>query len=143
MTERRAEAASREVIQWLKCEFMSHKVGETLSGTVSGVTEFGMFVELDQFYVDGLVHITSLGQDYYRFDSEKRQLQGEKTGRTYQIGQKLKVQVARVDMEQGRIDFSLPDVRNEKFKTGKSKRTGNKPPRKTKSRKNKPNKKLK
>ena len=115
MTERRAESATREVVQWLKCEFMSHHIGETLSGTVSGVTEFGIFVELDQFYVDGLVHITSLGQDYYRYDSERRQLQGESSGRIYQIGQKLEVQVARVDMEQGRIDFSLTDIRNEKF----------------------------
>ncbi len=124
MTERRAEAASREVIQWLKCEFMSHKVGETLSGTVSGVTEFGMFVELGEFYVDGLVHITSLGQDYYRFDSQRRQLQGESSGKIFQIGQKLKVQVARVDMEQGRIDFSLPDVRNEKFRRNSSSKNG-------------------
>ncbi|MBX2849387.1 MAG: ribonuclease R [Acidiferrobacterales bacterium] len=122
MTERRAESATREVIQWLKCEFMSHRVGETLRGTVSGVTDFGLFVELEEFYVDGLVHITSLGQDYYRFDSERRLLQGENSGRIYQIGQKLEVQVARVDMEQGRIDFSLLDVKNEKYRAQSKKR---------------------
>jgi len=114
MTERRAESATREVTQWLKCEFMSHKVGENLWGTVATVTDFGLFIELDEFYVEGLAHITSLGQDYYRFDPERRVLQGESSGRIYQIGQRLEVQVARVDMEQGRIDFSLVDVRNEK-----------------------------
>ena len=121
MTERRAEAATREVIQWLKCEFMSHKLGETLWGTVSGVTEFGLFVELDDFYVDGLVHITSLGQDYYQYDHERRILQGEKTGQIYKIGQRLQIKVVRVDLEQNRIDFSLLDVRNEKFMKSKRK----------------------
>ena len=120
-TERRAEAATREAIQWLKCEFMSHKVGEKHAGAVSSVTEFGLFVELQDFYVDGLVHITSLGQDYYRFDADRRQLVGESSGRIYKIGQALEVQVARVDMEQGRIDFSLTDVSNEKF-SGKSRK---------------------
>jgi len=71
VTERRAEAATREAIQWLKCEFMSHKIGENLFGVVSSVTDFGLFVELEEFYVDGLVHITSLGEDYYRYDSER------------------------------------------------------------------------
>ena len=116
MTERRAEAASREVIQWLQCEFMSHKVGEHLWGVVSSVTEFGLFVELEEFYIDGLVHITSLGQDYYRYDAERRQLLGEHSGRVYTTGQRLQVQVSRVDMQQNRIDFALTDVRNDKFK---------------------------
>ena len=100
---------------------MSHKVGEKHAGAVSSVTEFGLFVELQDFYVDGLVHITSLGQDYYRFDADRRQLVGESSGRIYKIGQALEVQVARVDMEQGRIDFSLTDVSNEKF-SGKSRK---------------------
>ena len=123
VTERRAEAATRESIQWLKCEFMSHKVGEKLPGVVSSVTEFGLFVELKEFYVDGLVHITSLGQDYYRFDSERRQLIGESSGKKYKIGQSLEVQVSRVDMEQGRIDFALTDVMNEKFSHKKRRRS--------------------
>ena len=99
---------------------MSHRIGEKLWGVVSSVTDFGLFVELEEFYVDGLVHITSLGQDYYRFDSDRRQLLGESSGRVYKTGQRLEVQVSRVDMEQGRIDFSLTDVINERFrKTGK------------------------
>lgn len=114
VTERRAESATRESIQWLKCEFMSHKIGEKLPGVISSVTDFGLFVELQEFYVDGLVHITSLGQDYYRFDSERRELVGERSGKTYKIGQALEVQVSRVDMDQGRIDFALTDVVNEK-----------------------------
>ncbi|GHA21590.1 ribonuclease R [Arenicella chitinivorans] len=118
-TERRAEAATREAVQWLKCEFMSHKIGEKLHGVVSSVTEFGLFVELEEFYVDGLVHITSLGQDYYRFDSETRRLIGEHSGRVYTTGDRLEVQVARVDMDQGRIDFALTDIKNEKFRRGK------------------------
>lgn len=115
-TERRAEAATREAVQWLKCEFMSHKIGDNLFGVVSSVTEFGLFVELEEFYVDGLVHITSLGQDYYRYDTERRKLIGESSGRTYTTGDRLEVQVSRVDMEQGRIDFALTDVKNEKFR---------------------------
>ena len=124
MTERRAEAATREAVQWLKCEFMSHKIGERLMGVVSSVTDFGLFVELEEFYIDGLVHITSLGQDYYIFDSDKRQLVGENTGKVYHIGQRLEVQVSRVDMEQGRIDFSLTEVTNEKFSRKRRKKPG-------------------
>lgn len=123
MTERRADAATRDAIQWLKCEFMSHKVGEKMFGVVSSVTDFGLFVELEAFYIDGLVHITSLGQDYYQYDSERRKLIGEKSGREYKTGQRLEVQISRVDMEQGRIDFALTDVVNEKYsKRGKPRR---------------------
>jgi ribonuclease R len=124
MTERRAESATREAVQWLKCEFMSHKIGDKLWGVVSSVTDFGLFVELEEFYVDGLVHITSLGNDYYRFDSDKRELAGETSNRIYKIGQRLEVQVSRVDMDQGRIDFSLSDVVNEKFDKKKRKKFG-------------------
>ncbi|MEM7361113.1 MAG: ribonuclease R [Pseudomonadota bacterium] len=114
-TERRAEAATREAVQWLKCEFMSHRIGDKMTGVVSSVTDFGLFIELEEYYVDGLVHITSLGQDYYRFDEDKRQLVGETSNKVYHTGQRLEVQVSRVDMEQGRIDFSLTDVLKEKF----------------------------
>jgi len=126
MTERRAESATREAVQWLKCEFMSHKIGENLFGIVSSVTEFGLFVELEEFYVDGLVHITSLGQDYYRYDTDNRQLIGEHSGRVYETGQRLEVQVARVDMEQGRIDFALTNIKNEKFKGNSRRPSGDK-----------------
>jgi len=135
-TERRAEAATREAVQWLKCEFMSHKIGENLFGVVSSVTDFGLFVELEEFYVDGLVHITSLGEDYYRYDSERRKLIGEHSGRTYTTGDRLEVQVSRVDMEQGRIDFALTDVKNERFSKGK----GRKPPPKSKKSSSRSNK---
>ena len=110
MTERRAETATRQVIQWLKCEFMSHKVGEELQGTITTVTDFGLFIELNDFYIEGLVHITALGQDYYNFDADHRKLIGEKSGRQFAAGQQLKVRVSRVDMEQLRIDFDLADV---------------------------------
>ncbi|NND81537.1 MAG: ribonuclease R [Gammaproteobacteria bacterium] len=118
MAERRAEKATREAVQWLKCEFMSHHVGEHFQGVVSSVTDFGLFVELEEYFVDGLIHITALGQDYYIFDSERRQLIGEHSGRAYQVGQNLEVQVSRVDMQQGRIDFALADVVQEKFSRG-------------------------
>lgn len=129
VTERRAEAATREAVQWLKCEFMSHKIGDKLVGVVSSVTEFGLFIELEEFYIEGLVHITSLGQDYYRYDPDQRQLIGESSGRVYHTGQKLEVQVSRVDMEQGRIDFSLTDVVNEKHARQQRKRPYSKPKR--------------
>jgi ribonuclease R len=118
-TERRAEKATREAVQWLKCEFMSHKIGDNLIGVISSVTEFGVFVELEKFYIDGLVHITSLGEDYYRYEADNRQLVGDSSGKTYQAGDRLEVQVARVDMDQGKIDFALTDVRNEKFSRAK------------------------
>ena len=119
MTERRAESATRAVTQGLKCEFMSHKIGQNFTGVVSSVTDFGLFVELEEYYVEGLIHITSLGQDYYRFDQDKRQLVGEKTGRAYKTGDRLDIKLARVDMDQGRIDFALTEVMNERFSRNK------------------------
>ena len=133
-TERRAEKATREAVQWLKCEFMSHKIGDHLFGVISSVTEFGVFVELEKFYIDGLVHITALGEDYYRYEADNRRLVGESSGKTYQAGDRLEVQVARVDMEQGKIDFTLTDVKNEKFNRAK----GGKPKRNTKHKDGKP-----
>lgn len=123
MAERRAESATREVTQWLKCEFMSHKIGQNYYGIVSSVTEFGLFIELSDFYIEGLIHITSLGQDYYRFEPDRRQLVGERSGRVYKSGDRLEIKVARVDMEQGRIDFALTDVLNERLSRAKNKPT--------------------
>jgi ribonuclease R len=133
-TERRAEKATREAVQWLKCEFMSHKIGDHLFGVISSVTEFGVFVELEKFYIDGLVHITALGEDYYRYEADNRRLVGESSGKTYQAGDRLEVQVARVDMEQGKIDFTLTDVKNEKFNRAK----GGRPKSNTKHKDGKP-----
>ncbi|MGH1428414.1 MAG: ribonuclease R [Arenicella sp.] len=106
-TERRAEKATRAVTQWLKCEYMSHKVGEKLSGTIITVVDFGLFIELDDHYVEGLVHIANLGDDYFVFDETKRCLRGESSGQNYQAGQKITIIVSRVDLEQKRIDFDL------------------------------------
>jgi ribonuclease R len=105
--ERRADEASRDVEAWLKCRYMREHLGEEYSGTVSAVTSFGLFVMLDQMYVEGLVHVTELGGDYYRFDELRQELRGERTGVRYQIGTQLEVQVSRVDLDARRIDFRL------------------------------------
>lgn len=130
MTERRADGATRDVVQWLKCEFMSHKIGEKFNGVVTSVTDFGLFVELSDFYVEGLVHITSLSQDYYQYDNERRQLIGESSGKVYKTGQSLEVQLSRVDMDQGRIDFSLTDVQQHKHQSQQRRKSNHKAKRK-------------
>jgi ribonuclease R len=107
MTERRAEEATREVLNWLKCEYMLNKLGEDFTGIITGVTGFGIFVELKNIFVEGLVHITVLEDDYYYFDPLRHQLIGEHSGKIYRIGDQLKVKVARVDMENKQIDFVL------------------------------------
>jgi ribonuclease R len=106
-TERRADEASREVEAWLKCFYMQDRVGERFAGTLSGVASFGVFVTLDDLYVDGLVHISELGNDYFHFDAVRHQLLGERTGQRYRIGDRIAVQVARVDLTTSRIDFVL------------------------------------
>ncbi len=107
MTERRADDATRDVIRWLKAEFMQDKIGEEFDGIISGVTNFGVFVELKDIYVDGLVHITSLGNDYYIFDATKHRLIGERTKETYRLGDTVRVQLVRVDLDEAKIDFEL------------------------------------
>lgn len=107
MTERRADDATSEVTDWLKCEFMMDKVGQEFAGRIAGVTSFGIFVELIDFYVEGLVHISTLPDDYYQFDAIRHVLHGDRTGKTYSIGNELKIQVARVDLDKGEIDFVL------------------------------------
>ena len=105
MTERRADDATRDVIQWLKAEFMLDHVGDQFPGTVTGVTNFGIFVEIDEFLIEGLVHITALGRDYFHFDPITHRLTGERTGRCYEIGDKLEVRVVRVDLDETKIDL--------------------------------------
>ena len=107
MTERRADAASRDMIDWLKCEFMEQHLGAEFQGTVTGVTNFGLFVELDDLYVQGLAHVTMLPGDYYHFDSTHRLLQGESTKTVFGLGDRLRVAVARVDVEERKIDFTV------------------------------------
>ena len=103
--ERRADEASRDVEAWLKCQYMREHLGEDFSGTVSAVTGFGVFVTLDAMYVEGLVHITELGGDYFRFDEARQELRGERTGIRYAIGARVRVQVSRVDLDGRKIDF--------------------------------------
>jgi ribonuclease R len=108
MTERRADEASAEVINWLKCEFMQDHVGRVYTGLITHVTGFGLFVELKDIYVEGLLHITALPNDYYQFDVIRHRMRGERTGKIYRLGDLVEVCVARVDLEQQKIDFSLP-----------------------------------
>ena len=110
MTERRADDATSEVTDWLKCEFMMDKVGSEHDGKVSGVTSFGIFVELADIYVEGLVHISTLPEDYYQFDPTKHALTGGRTGRSFRLGDPVKVHVVRVDLDQRQIDFMLSEV---------------------------------
>ena len=105
--ERRADEASRDVEAWLKCKYMREHLGEEYAGVVSSVTSFGIFVTLDAMYVEGLVHITELGGEYYRFDEARQELRGERTGMRYAIGSRVRVQVSRVDLDGRRIDFRL------------------------------------
>jgi ribonuclease R len=105
--ERRADEASRDVEAWLKCKYMREHLGEEYGGVVSSVTSFGIFVTLDAMYVEGLVHITELGGDYFKFDEMRQELRGERTGMRYAIGTRLQVQVSRVDLDGRRIDFRL------------------------------------
>ncbi|BCX82936.1 ribonuclease R [Methylomarinovum caldicuralii] len=107
MTERRADEATWDVIAWLKCEYMQDKVGEVFSGVITAVTSFGFFVELQDIYVEGLVHISTLGQDFYHFDPLRHCLVGERTHITYRIGDVVKVKVARVDLDERKIDLVL------------------------------------
>ena len=105
--ERRADEASRDVEAWLKCKYMKEHLGEEYNGTVSAATSFGLFVTLNELYVEGLVHITELGGEYFRFDELRQELRGERTGIRYCLGTKVRVQVSRVDLDGRRIDFRL------------------------------------
>ena len=105
--ERRADEASRDVEAWLKCKYMREHLGEEYGGTVSAVTTFGLFVQLDELYVEGLVHITELGGEYFRFDEARQELRGERTGVRYSTGTRVRVQVSRVDLDGRKIDFRL------------------------------------
>ncbi len=107
--ERRAEEATREVEAWLKCQYMEDKVGQNFSGIITGVTSFGAFVQIPEMLIDGLVHVTSLANDYYHFDAGSQCLVGERSGGRYKLGDRLNITVARVDLDTRRIDFSLAD----------------------------------
>ncbi|MDR1647523.1 MAG: ribonuclease R [Zoogloeaceae bacterium] len=108
-TERRADEATRDVQNWLKCYYMQGRVGEVFAGTISAVTAFGIFVALDTVYVEGLVHVSDLGADYFQFDPVKHQMLGERSGKRFRLGDRLRVKLVRADLESNRIDFVLAE----------------------------------
>jgi len=116
-TERRADEATRDVENWLKCFFMKERIGEVFDGTISAVTGFGIFVALDTIYVEGLVHVSDLGEDYFQFDNIKHQMLGERTGQRYRLGDRVRVKLVRADLESNKIDFVL--VRDDKTVGGR------------------------
>ena len=130
-TERRADDATRDAVDWLKCEYMLDKVGETYAGIISSVTSFGIFVELQEIYVEGLVHVTAMGNDYYHFDPTRHWLMGERTNKIYRLGDQLDVRVVQVNLDERKIDFELaekPHAKKAGKKSGKKtrKKTGKK-----------------
>ncbi|MDG2176434.1 MAG: ribonuclease R [Gammaproteobacteria bacterium] len=108
--ERRADAASYDVVDWLKCEYIQQHIGDSFDGTITTVTNFGVFVELDNIHIDGLVHVTALRNDYYHFDQIAHTLTGERTGDSFHLGDRVQVQVSRVDMENHKIDLQLLEI---------------------------------
>lgn len=142
--ERRADLATRDAADWLKCEYLQKHIGQQFEGLVTSVTAFGMFVQIKGLMIDGLVHVTSLKRDYYQFDAIHHRLVGEQTGRIYQLGDHVTVEVVRVDMDQRRIDFDLISSQHARFtedtdskggKTGKPSRGADKGSNKRGSRK--------
>jgi ribonuclease R len=120
MTERRADEATHEVVDWLKCEFMLDKVSEEFAGVITSVTSFGFFVELKDIYVEGLIHISTLPNDYYQFDPTKQAMTGERTGRRFRLGDTVQVRVVRVDLDLRQIDFMLAEVTDAARRDSKS-----------------------
>ncbi|MCK5696933.1 MAG: ribonuclease R [Gammaproteobacteria bacterium] len=156
VTERRADDATRDATDWLKCEYMLDKVGEKFDGIISTVTGFGLFVILDDIHVEGLIHITALKDDYYQFDKMNHIMKGERTGKTYKLGDKISIQVAAVSLDERKIDFALQQEvllkSKQKSKHKKKGKSKNKPKEKSdiktnshskKEEKNKPKKKHK
>jgi ribonuclease R len=108
--ERRANDAERELVQWKKVRFMADKVGDEFDGYITGVTSFGLFIELIQHFVEGMVHVSTMADDYYRFIERQHILRGENTGRVYRLGDRVNVQVVKVDMERRMIDLGLTEI---------------------------------
>ena len=110
MTERRADDATRDVDAWLKTYFMQDRIGDEYDGTVSAVTSFGMFVAIDDIFIEGLVHVSELGQDYFHYDQAKHMMLGERTGKRYRLGDRVRIKVMRADIETSKIDFALVET---------------------------------
>ena len=109
-TERRADEATRDVLNWLKCYYMRDRIGEVFAGSIAAVVPFGVFVALDEIHVEGLVHVSELGEDYFQYDGVKHQMLGQRTGRRYRLADRLRVRLVRADLESGRIDFVPVDA---------------------------------
>ena len=122
--ERRADEASRELLQWKKVRFMADKVGETFAGYITGVAPYGLFVELVEHYVEGRVHVSSLADDFYRFLEDHHVLRGERTGRMFRLGDQVEVCVVRVDEERRQIDLAVSDIVEALRKQGPGRRAG-------------------
>jgi ribonuclease R len=120
--ERRADEATRDVVSWLKCEYMQDKIGEEFPGIISAVTSFGFFVELADIFVEGLVHVSTLGQDFFHFDPVSHQLHGERTGIRYRLGDLINVKVVSVNLDSKKIDFALIEGGSAKRRTRKRRR---------------------
>lgn len=120
VTERRADEATRDVVNWLKCEYLTDRIGDRYGGVVSAVTGFGLFVMLDDLHVEGLIHITALPRDYYSHEAAQHRLIGERTGRVFRLGQKLHVSIARVALDERKIDFELVSETNSATKGRRS-----------------------
>jgi ribonuclease R len=123
MTERRADEATRDVESWLKCYYMQDRIGEEFPGSISAVTGFGIFVALDDVYVEGLVHISELGEDYYHFDAARHQLLGERNARRFRLADRVRVKLVRVDLDSSKIDFRLAEEAAPVGKKAKSRRS--------------------
>ena len=134
VTERRADEATRDVVNWLKCEFLLDRVSEEYTGVVNAVTGFGLFIMLDELMVEGLIHVTGLPKDYYHYEASQHRMVGERTGRAFRLGQKVRVKVVRVNLEERKIDFELIDKGSSQSHTAKP-RTST---RKTEDRSKKP-----
>lgn len=144
VTERRADEATRDVVSWLKCEFLQDHVGSQFQGIVSAVVGFGLFVELKNVFVEGLVHITALPSDYYHFQAAQHRLVGERTGKTFRLGDEVSVKVVRVSLDDRKIDFELvsSDLAGHGKKRKDSKRKASKRSSATLNKKNKPKRRV-
>ena len=126
--ERRANDAERELVQWKKVRFMTDKVGDVFDGYITGVSAFGLFIELVEHFVEGMVHVSTMADDYYRFVERAHVLRGEKNGRVYRLGDRVEVQVIRVDLERRQIDLGLMEILDAVRRSGRPRGDGRKPP---------------
>ncbi len=132
MTERRADDATRDVIRWLKAEYLLGRIGQEFDGVITGVANFGLFVELSEIYVDGLVHVSALGNDYYQFDPGLHRLIGERTRKVYRLGDTVRVRVMQVELDEAKVDLEL--IGSEPAAAGAREPAGREPARRAKGR---------